>query len=738
MSGYEPSSAVSNSTTAPETNTAQAANMSESKLSSGTNITNTGVNYDTWTAAIGDMADLNGLDCNTGNGGGAAHLVQPQPFDDKDDGFFDLLNRLPVHHNISDNLSRKSPPKAVSAGNAAQRQNCNLDSNRDKGYRIHPYTPGQGYVQYNGTHYMPHETPEPEFVEHHQYDSHETHSPIPSQEGAPPVHADWQYQPMVGEQVPNPHAVFNEGIEPGVAPSLYALLGHPIVAKGSFPPRYNEICGHGSQILQSQPIQDGNPVSITAADRRYPQTQPGYRPQHGTIAPAFQPQGSQAQLALPGLHTRHVVPQAQLPEVGVNYVSDDVLAQAAGVAQPFETSRSRKLTFGNLTQAKTAMAARKLKQDWKADPHDDTRPQNDQQRRKYVIQLLDAFEDITQSTDSQAPNTAFSKRWANHNTSPYYHPAEMETVSWKMLDIAERLHAHGPSALSIYDPPTLADISKSRGIVFAARIDAICDLLRHSKARCDKLMKGEGLDAVVGAPKQKMVNVKTNKVQNGQRARLIGEGRKVVKATKAAKVPVQPTLVHNDTNADQQHQLVSDKKTKTPSKVCQPAATAVHPVAVENMLSGISTEYPYAPPNGGQPGAPQDFDELYAHFYPPQADMQNLNQSQVVYGSPGNAITQAYVANQLVSNYGHNHINGYPQPAPYHLGKAQYPQPLQQPAVSQFQRLPSSPRFNARPPISQRRSPVASPPKVLRKRSVDEVETDGSDAPNKRQRTASS
>jgi hypothetical protein len=730
MSGYRLSFPVSNNTMAPDSNTDQAANMFERKACYSTNTKNTSVDYSTWTAAVGDMAGFNDPDWNVANGGDAAHPAQPQPFDDSDHGYIDLLSQLPGYNNLSQN----SPPTNGTAGDVAQ-QDCNLDRSHYESYHTHPYTPGQGYVQQDGTHYLPQSPSQPEFIEHHHNDTQEINLPTSSEAGAPPIHPDWHNQPMVGEQAPDGYAGLNERIEFGNTHPLYTLLGHPVAEHGSSPPRHNESHEHISQNAQLQPSLNGVAPLILPADGRYPHPQCERGPQCSTAISAFQPQGSQAQLAPPEVYPQLALPQMQRPDVGVEYVSDDVLLQAAGVAQPPQATQSRKLAFSNLTQAKTAMAGRKLKQDWKPDPQDNTRPQNDQHRTAYVTQLLDALEDITQSTDSQAPNTAFSKRWANHITSPYYHPEEMETVCWKIQDIAERLHTHGPATLFVYDPPSLADIAKSRGMKFATRIDAICDLLRQSKARCDKLMKGEGLETVVGAPKQKMVNVKTNKVQNEQRSRLIGEGRKVVRAAKDAKAPTRSTADRNSANNAGQQQPALGKGRKTPAKAEQSPTATEQPTNVEEFKPDGPTEYPYAPHNSGRPGAFQGFNGLYAHLYPPQANTQHFAQFQAVYGSPGNVLTQAYVANQSVSNYGPNHIYGHPQPAPYLQGVAQYAPSFYEPAVSHFQRLPSSPRFTARPPTGQPQSPVDSPPQVIRKRSVGEVETGGSVAQNKRQRT---
>jgi hypothetical protein len=73
-------------------------------------------------------------------------------------------------------------------------------------------------------------------------------------------------------------------------------------------------------------------------------------------------------------------------------------------------------------------------------------------------------------------------------------------VCWKLLDLAESVQARGPVALSVYDPSALGEINKSRDLTFGQRMKWVCVYLRRSKSSCDKLMKGEGFEMLVGKP----------------------------------------------------------------------------------------------------------------------------------------------------------------------------------------------------------------------------------------------
>jgi hypothetical protein len=140
--------------------------------------------------------------------------------------------------------------------------------------------------------------------------------------------------------------------------------------------------------------------------------------------------------------------------------------------------------------------------------------------------------DTSEARDSKGKNTPFNNRWVlrSNNKNHFYKMDEMEAVCWDILDLAERLHAHGPIALSIYDPAALGEVRKSKSLTFDKRIGFVCQAMRMSKARCDSLMKGDGLATLVGSPSLKVRGTHLQKNQNARRAETIEKGRQVEKA----------------------------------------------------------------------------------------------------------------------------------------------------------------------------------------------------------------
>jgi hypothetical protein len=186
------------------------------------------------------------------------------------------------------------------------------------------------------------------------------------------------------------------------------------------------------------------------------------------------------------------------------------------------------MPFTSLQEAEAAMATRRLVSEWKA-VNDITVPKTQLDRIRVASQLLVAMEDISGCDAKQKGALTFKNRWEK----PFYKREEMAKVCWKIVEAAERLHTEGPRSLSIYDLKALTEVKKSRNLTFAGRIDAICEMLRTSKSRCDKLMKGETLEMVVGAPQQMLKNIDMNATSNSNRAKFIQEGRKVVKGEPA-------------------------------------------------------------------------------------------------------------------------------------------------------------------------------------------------------------
>lgn len=162
-------------------------------------------------------------------------------------------------------------------------------------------------------------------------------------------------------------------------------------------------------------------------------------------------------------------------------------------SQTAETVSARgnahKLAFRNLAEAKEAMLSRHLDEVWSAPTGDSTIPTNDEERAKYVAELLEAMKD-TSSFSDKSDTPAFISRWTpNAINAP--DPTHMEKVCWQLVNVAERLHIDGPASLPIYDKLALATARKSRLLTFAERMRHLSALLRLSKSRCFSLLKGK-------------------------------------------------------------------------------------------------------------------------------------------------------------------------------------------------------------------------------------------------------
>lgn len=181
------------------------------------------------------------------------------------------------------------------------------------------------------------------------------------------------------------------------------------------------------------------------------------------------------------------------------------------------------LSFSSLDEATRAMPSRSIENAWEAPSDDPTIPTTQDQRAKYVLDMLEAFQNCAKCKDNKNGNT-YLKRWYAGPGS-YYNLLAMEKVCWHMLDIAERLHREGPQSTNMYCEEALKKLKTSRDMTFQQRIHHVCAMLKYSKYLCDQLMKGEGLEALVGAPKLKMAGATTMQVQNTRRQKWIIHGR---------------------------------------------------------------------------------------------------------------------------------------------------------------------------------------------------------------------
>ncbi|KAF2822422.1 hypothetical protein CC86DRAFT_261829, partial [Ophiobolus disseminans] len=183
------------------------------------------------------------------------------------------------------------------------------------------------------------------------------------------------------------------------------------------------------------------------------------------------------------------------------------------------------LQFANGIKAEQAFSRRQIPSSWQPPVKDATIPQNQADREKYIAQMVAAIVDTRSCHDSDT-NESYQERWAEiAQGRSTYTSQNIETVCWKLLSVAEKLHQHGPEILRVFDENKLHTIHKSRNLDFAQRILFICDLMRLSKSRCEILLGLDNLEMTVGAPAQMLYMAKTNKKTNLKRQEYLLEGR---------------------------------------------------------------------------------------------------------------------------------------------------------------------------------------------------------------------
>jgi hypothetical protein len=239
----------------------------------------------------------------------------------------------------------------------------------------------------------------------------------------------------------------------------------------------------------------------------------------------------------------------------------DVLASSGGghtqqVKTPYSDSAGHVVTangaavsleFTNRTQAQTHQLARNL--GWHPPKDDPTIPQDDIQRSAYVLRLKAAMLDISKTTEDSLP---FHARWKNpiSTGTPPYPLSALEVVCWDLISIAERPHTEGPEFLPIFDRKALAKAAKSKYMTFAARIDAVVELMLVSKKAVDALMRGEKLAMYVACVEDKVKMVFVNRKGNdrrkkGRKGDADGEAGDMVKiGLSAARPDVSPLSGH--------------------------------------------------------------------------------------------------------------------------------------------------------------------------------------------------
>jgi hypothetical protein len=246
-----------------------------------------------------------------------------------------------------------------------------------------------------------------------------------------------------------------------------------------------------------QPYYGPRMNAYTGSDMRnaFPQSE------YALPSQGYQPIPQQKQsLPLPNLFRAPTIAPTSANQLPASPAASDTQDQPQGIY------------FKNLAQAKHALETRVMSANttWEPDTTDPSIPRDDNQQAKYVLQVLSAMKDTSVAQDS----TRHWPRGADDAKLPYYHPSHVEKVCWVLISKAVALHTQGPRTLATYDPSALRNARIEQRLTFSARIDAMCALLRFSKSRCDRLMKGETFEIVVGAPQHLLNQSRMNKDQN--------------------------------------------------------------------------------------------------------------------------------------------------------------------------------------------------------------------------------
>jgi hypothetical protein len=203
----------------------------------------------------------------------------------------------------------------------------------------------------------------------------------------------------------------------------------------------------------------------------------------------------------------------------------DVDNTAKEISSPISSNPIAGLRFANHAQAQQAFSQRYIQNDWHPPINDESMPRGQVDREGYIAQLKAAFIDISQCQDAGTAKI-FGRPWYNIPRDSTTRTSEcLETVCWKLLNIAENLHHFGPRSLRIFDENKFKTAYKFRHHTFSYRIQALCKVLRASKARCSKLLDFDDLGNLVAAPEQILSSSESNKHDNRRRQEFLVEGR---------------------------------------------------------------------------------------------------------------------------------------------------------------------------------------------------------------------
>jgi hypothetical protein len=209
---------------------------------------------------------------------------------------------------------------------------------------------------------------------------------------------------------------------------------------------------------------------------------------------------------------------------------------SAQTTQPVAAAVPSAMGFESFAEAKQAAATRVILHNYTPPVNDSSLPKDDDDatRKVYIRRMYDAYVDITQCIDRATVanfDSHFATLSSNPPTSPIT-PVMISTICWHLLTIAIDLHTRGPVSLNIYDPSKLKNVYTYRNLTFKARIDAVCELLKTSKARCASLIKLDGLEMVVANAPMLCRQTKTNHYSNGHRQGYLATGNDAVAGKK--------------------------------------------------------------------------------------------------------------------------------------------------------------------------------------------------------------
>ncbi|KAF2872887.1 hypothetical protein BDV95DRAFT_593289 [Massariosphaeria phaeospora] len=139
---------------------------------------------------------------------------------------------------------------------------------------------------------------------------------------------------------------------------------------------------------------------------------------------------------------------------------------------------------------------------WRCPAYDLSIPHDELDRQELVRRLVDAFYDVTEFKDKSSKS--ISTRWVDSVTGEpkgFYDCRAVEKVCWDVAYLSERLHRQGPGIFYIHDPEICEKFRQTRDYTFHMRLEAIFELLKLFKHRCDKLMEGSFTQICVAIPK---------------------------------------------------------------------------------------------------------------------------------------------------------------------------------------------------------------------------------------------